>query len=458
MNNLLRQLVVLFIVSLLSLEVFAETNDTRAKENNKNDPKIKSEEKSLKPEQKKEENTEVKKKSEKIEARIEAKIPKDIKGNVEVDIEGKIRIRVIDKDVVVNTNQENNDGEVIIEAQEMETELIDKSKFGESKFGESLKEPEIQSQIQTDEQLYKENTETHTEETINYNIQGQESEYDTEEEESWQYKRKKKYFGGIPDINLKFYHKEKKLKSKIEDLNNRLRQKMIDMDNKVNGNNEYEVNNERHEIIEKSENEKKKDNRDCINRSHRLPGLIEPPFIVRYKKRAMAKKNIFGIEGIYPRIGINVDYDELNMMNISFQYGANIFYGICKLGFRFSSDAALIGFGMGGYIPIFNRIGANIELTGGNIRTKHGFFNDSLKSNILVKLNIGANIKVIKNMNIVAGFSYNYYRAFNIKGESQMPGITHGYKFSWSDNKNIHWPGFYFGIRAGFNIKPGARI
>ena len=72
---------------------------------------------------------------------------------------------------------------------------------------------------------------------------------------------------------------------------------------------------------------------------------------------------------------------------------------------------------------------------------------------LLASLRLVAGYKILKNLSLLLGLSYNYFK--NNDNEIDIPKPFHGLTFKWNDLENRLWPGIFVGVE--FSVLNGKR-
>lgn len=153
------------------------------------------------------------------------------------------------------------------------------------------------------------------------------------------------------------------------------------------------------------------------------------------------------------KYGLQTYVNEMLYINFAFQNGTDYFYNIFQFSFDMNSRFSSIGFGLGTSIPVHERFQFDFELTAEKVGYKRQYLSKNfftIHPNILARLRFIYKVNITDFFGITSGISYNYMatKGYDKVLSKQVPDRL---KFGYSNNSNIHWFGFSFGIHMGFN-------
>ncbi|MDD5066645.1 MAG: hypothetical protein PHF84_06320, partial [bacterium] len=137
--------------------------------------------------------------------------------------------------------------------------------------------------------------------------------------------------------------------------------------------------------------------------------------------------------------------DEKKEWNLELHSGTKSFYNILHAGWNGPLRAASAGFGFGKPFSLSESMSLALEILGS--RYFNGKQSMPRQHNLLVSFRLGLQTRMLSFMTLVTGISYNYFTSFNTPGIRMAPEAVHHYEFPWGNRNNIHWPGFYIGLR-----------
>ena len=136
--------------------------------------------------------------------------------------------------------------------------------------------------------------------------------------------------------------------------------------------------------------------------------------------------------------------DEMGFVRMGLKHGTRNFYAIYTVGSRGDLGLLSAGLGWGVSIP-FDRFQLGVDAIAYNIaRTENYFSGDNL---LHVQTRLYGGVKIAGRLSLIAGVSYNYATAPGDSDENiSIVKTVHGRDYKYDDN-NIHWPGFFVGVR-----------